>query len=240
MAKKKVADEAEKSLEWLLDRYKHRCDNQKYNIGDEVHTPMYRCKGGIILECLYKTFYKVEFTYPESVKYSNDKRDVTRIKWFSCYDLYPIGNKKHNFTRANSWKDQLWISSNKKELEFFIRMYTDGHLDLNPKYQRDLVWTLKQKQSLIESIFELKNTGSLTLIRDENYNYEILDGKQRLSTVFDFMMDKFKYKGVLFSELDRMDRSTIESHSFQYSQIEANTDLTTEEKVELFIDFNTR
>jgi len=72
-------------------------------------------------------------------------------------------------------------------------------------YQRDFCWTLKQKQNLIESIYNDINCGQI-LIRKREWNElevmanngetelsfnDIVDGKQRLNTFNEFINNKF-------------------------------------------------
>lgn len=65
--------------------------------------------------------------------------------------------------------------------------------------QRPFVWTLEQKQELIISILKGVSINSITVIQykdDTPENKErpllkIIDGKQRLSTLIDFVQDKF-------------------------------------------------
>lgn len=231
----------DKDLVAIQKEITHRQQHQKYNIGDKVNTSMAGCLGGVILECSDKTFYRVEVRYVTTKPYSTDKVIVKTTGWFVEFALRPFNDSvTKEFTRDGSWKDGLYINSSKKRVEHFHHMKLKGYLDLNPDYQRYLVWTEEQKEDLLTSIFQLKNTGILTIIRDCKMDYEVLDGKQRLSTLFDFMEDKFRYKGKLFSELSLIDRTTVECTQLQYAQIESSKDLTTAEKVELFIDFNTK
>lgn len=63
--------------------------------------------------------------------------------------------------------------------------------------QRDLVWTLQQKRELIWSLLIDRHIPHLALINcysKTNANedvYLVIDGKQRLTTMFDFVDDKF-------------------------------------------------
>lgn len=71
-------------------------------------------------------------------------------------------------------------------------------------YQRDFVWTLQDKQLLIESIYNNLEIGKI-LVRRRSYNWvkkrveegkeaaftDIVDGKQRCSTILDFLQNKF-------------------------------------------------
>lgn len=66
---------------------------------------------------------------------------------------------------------------------------------LEPSYQRSLVWNKERKDSFIESLFMNLHIPPIYLaeVRDEgNTRYEVVDGKQRLNTIYDFCKSKFK------------------------------------------------
>jgi len=81
-------------------------------------------------------------------------------------------------------------------------------LDLNPPYQRDRIWTEAQKSKYVEHILR-KGLGGRNIIvnyPDWNKNYEVgtmevVDGKQRLTTLIDFFEDKVEIFGYRFSEI---------------------------------------
>lgn len=70
-------------------------------------------------------------------------------------------------------------------------MNSKGKLLLNPEYQRESVWALSQKQLLIDSLFHQIDIPKLYFRETEKdgYQYEVVDGQQRLRTVFEFMED---------------------------------------------------
>lgn len=96
----------------------------------------------------------------------------------------------------------------------------------NKNLQRDFVWTLEQKQSLIMSFFKGIRIPRLSLINfndDSDSRFlktilKIIDGKQRLSTFLDFYNNKFPivvngyeyYKNELSNEMQR----TIDFYQF--------------------------
>lgn len=64
-----------------------------------------------------------------------------------------------------------------------------GHLNLEPGFQRQSVWTLTDRRKLIQSILEGYPVPSIFLYRREQNGvpvYDVLDGKQRLETIFMF------------------------------------------------------
>lgn len=132
-------------------------------------------------------------------------------------------------------------------LSYMYKEYLTGDLNLSPSYQRGLVWTLEQKQSYIMALFEEKATISPTIIlnwtiyRDGCGRFEVVDGVQRLSTVFDFMENKFCLSdGTYFKDLPSGDHSFFVRQYVRYTRIEklGRTDLTINEKIQLFLEIN--
>jgi uncharacterized protein with ParB-like and HNH nuclease domain len=77
----------------------------------------------------------------------------------------------------------------------------NGHLNLEPGFQRKSVWTLRDRRKLIESVLDGLPVPSIFLYsREENGMpiYDVLDGKQRLETIFMFSkVPPFKKNGFL-------------------------------------------
>lgn len=68
-----------------------------------------------------------------------------------------------------------------------ISMYENDEIILRPEYQKNRHWTLEQKSRLIESILIGLPLPSFFMAQDENGKWEVVDGMQRLSTIFDFV-----------------------------------------------------
>lgn len=66
-------------------------------------------------------------------------------------------------------------------------MYERGEIVLRPEYQRYFRWSEEQKSKLIESILIGLPLPSVFVSQDKDGNWEVVDGMQRLSTIFDFM-----------------------------------------------------
>lgn len=107
-------------------------------------------------------------------------------------------------------------------------------------YQRDYVWSLEDKQKLIHSIYNGIDLGSI-LVRKRSYSEveqmakngekelafaDIVDGKQRLLTIWDFMNDKFADKdGVVFSEFSKRAKRNFTDHQLlKYAEMERVSD----------------
>jgi Protein of unknown function DUF262 len=75
-------------------------------------------------------------------------------------------------------------------------MYTwfaENRLQVNRRYQRKLVWTLEEKQRLIESILKKFPVPAILIAERENIpgTYEIIDGLQRLHAIMSFIEQGF-------------------------------------------------
>lgn len=64
---------------------------------------------------------------------------------------------------------------------------------LNPGYQREAVWTRSQKQLLIDSLLNDIDIPKLYFraVSKDTYQYEVVDGQQRLRSIFEFFSDSF-------------------------------------------------
>ena len=69
-------------------------------------------------------------------------------------------------------------------------LYDRGHLNLEPGFQRQSVWSDRDRAKLIESILRNYPLPAIFLYRreeDGNLMYDVIDGKQRLESIFMFI-----------------------------------------------------
>ncbi|WP_280668318.1 DUF262 domain-containing protein [Kitasatospora sp. MAP12-44] len=82
------------------------------------------------------------------------------------------------------------------------RLFRDDALLVNRRYQRKLVWSVSEKQLLIDSILDGYPIPLILLAeRPEIHGsgkYEIIDGMQRLDAIFSFIEQKYDYSGMHF------------------------------------------
>jgi hypothetical protein len=118
----------------------------------------------------------------------------------------------------------------------------------NPEYQRTLVWTLKQKQDYINNLFngmaEIRPT-ILLYYEDKKDIYEVLDGKQRLTTLFQFIDNEFAIivdgEEVYFNDLIDTDKKFILNHNVYWTRImsfKVLEPIALEDKLTLFLEKN--
>ena len=114
------------------------------------------------------------------------------------------GNNDNNFDNSN------YSQYNEGEL----KNKTIGGINFNPfifdkdkkkqYYQRGFIWNLEQKQLLIDSIYNHIEIGKFLLKRrswqdilnqlsdnDHAYDYDCVDGKQRLLSIMEFLQNKY-------------------------------------------------
>lgn len=90
---------------------------------------------------------------------------------------------------------------------------------LNPEYQRESVWTLSQKQLFIDSLLLEIDIPKLYFraIDKDTYEYEVVDGQQRLRAISDYFQDEFRMP----PDADDVEGETVKDRSFS----ELHTDL---------------
>ncbi|MFJ6931092.1 DUF262 domain-containing protein [Streptomyces nigra] len=90
-------------------------------------------------------------------------------------------------------------------------LVADSFIDLQPEYQRRDRWDLTRKSRLIESFLLNIPIPPIFLNEDEYGQYSIIDGKQRIGAVIEFLQDGYPLKGLdvfyeangkMFSQLD--------------------------------------
>lgn len=68
-----------------------------------------------------------------------------------------------------------------------INLYKDGEMDIHPEFQRVFRWSEYQKTKLIESIMLNIPIPSIFVSQNEDGVWDVIDGVQRLSTIFQFV-----------------------------------------------------
>ena len=68
-----------------------------------------------------------------------------------------------------------------------INLYRDGELDIHPEFQRFYRWSGEQKSRLVESILLGIPIPSLFVSQREDGVWDVIDGLQRLSTIFELV-----------------------------------------------------
>lgn len=96
---------------------------------------------------------------------------------------------------------------NQSNQDFTIRMLCDLQEKINPdaEIQRGLVWSEAQQRLLIDSLlrgYDIPKLYFRKLDAEAGFQYEVVDGKQRLNAMWRFLNDEFRLpRGGEFGEL---------------------------------------
>ena len=97
-----------------------------------------------------------------------------------------------------------------KSISELYELYKNGRLILQPFFQRNLVWTEKAKSRFIESILLKLPIAEIYLYQISSDELSVIDGQQRLSTIFNFIDKKF-----ILKDLEKI--TDIESQDIEFS-----------------------
>lgn len=155
-------------------------------------------------------------------------------------------------------KGETYKKTSYKMNGYVIPEYTDNPYVIDKEgnkvfYQRDYVWSLKDEQLFIESIYNGLDCGKI-ILRKHSWEYledkankndleslafsDIVDGKQRIHTLKRFINDEFKdLYGFYYSDLsDKAKGYFMDSRSITYLRMgEASTD---EDVIQTFLMVN--
>lgn len=83
------------------------------------------------------------------------------------------------------------LASQPTSIQSLYGWYSENRLFVNRRYQRKLVWTLLEKQRLIESLMKKYPIPAVLIAEREDGSYEIIDGLQRLHAIVSFIEGSF-------------------------------------------------
>ena len=184
-----------------------------------------------------KKFYKLKL-----IQHAGVKRHKT-CEYAESYQIteWYFVRKYHENQTVIVGEDDTRLNYSQRALTDIIgKMFYFG-VDMNPEYQRELVWTDADKVLLIDSVYNHVDIGKFVFVHlqfDANGpTYEILDGKQRVTALMEFYTDQFRYKGLTFSEMSDRDQSHFENFYVSIAELNMPKDKNTLYKY--FIKLNT-
>lgn len=92
-------------------------------------------------------------------------------------------------------------------------LHEDERLNLNPSWQRDGVWPATRKPALIESLINGIPIPEITLWLRPDGVHDVVDGKQRLSAILEYMDGEFKANDDFYDDLTREEVDTLDNTS---------------------------
>lgn len=217
MAKKtKIPEPTPNSEPSLLLKTKYISEpTVHYKVGDRVQYGL--IKKSIVSKILHGGKVLILDEVVTEHNYGNpfDRNRQTAVAWHEVvpYEDVEKANQEEPICNPNIYP----LNFSQRDVESLINLkYLQG-VDFNPDYQRDLVWNLADKESLIESIFNYVDIGKFVFFKREFSTdrelYEIIDGKQRLTTLIEFYENRFKWRGKFYRQLCSLDRTHFNGYA---------------------------
>lgn len=139
----------------------------------------------------------------------------------------PNDKVKHEFESLVDKYGMQQVDGALHEVIFIGLKYEDEYIV--PEYQRDLVWTFKQKQDLIVSVLIDNPIGDFVFKENRldggaTFHYSVIDGQQRINALREFVTNQFPMEdGRYFSDLLFWDqRRLFEKRVIYYTVPEAS------------------
>ena len=105
--------------------------------------------------------------------------------------------------RFDQSQNDLVIQASDFSLQGLKEMVDNEIIDLSPRYQRRERWEIQRQSELIESFLLNVPVPPIYLAEEEYGIYSIIDGKQRITAVADYLNNAFELKGLLaFPEIN--------------------------------------
>jgi hypothetical protein len=109
-----------------------------------------------------------------------------------------------------------------------------GILNIRPKYQREFVYKDKQRDSVIETVQKNFPLNVMYWVKNENDNYEVLDGQQRTISICEYVSGSFSLKSMYFNNLTDVEQNQILDYKLMIYFCEGND----KEKLDWFKTIN--
>ncbi|HGZ6487344.1 TPA: DUF262 domain-containing protein [Vibrio parahaemolyticus] len=121
--------------------------------------------------------------------------------------------------------EKIRITTKHFSLREVVEQIQDGDIDLSPDFQREYVWSDKQKTRLVESVLLGIPLPAFYFNQELDGSYQIVDGVQRLSTISAFMRGNHNLNATHLEYLKDyrnkkfVDLGTLEARRFRSTQI---------------------
>lgn len=113
-------------------------------------------------------------------------------------------------TRFEGAQNRLVLQAADLSLATVAEMVESNAIDVRPEFQRRERWDNTKRSALIESFLLNIPVPPIYLAEDEYGSYSVIDGKQRLSAITEFMNDRLFLTSLeRFSELERYTFSAL-------------------------------
>ena len=129
------------------------------------------------------------------------------------------------------------LDSQPKSIQSIYTWFSENKLFVNRRYQRKLVWTLDEKQKLVESVLKKYPIPAILLAERDTGEYEIIDGLQRLHTLMSFIETGFATLDSEYFDITGFPTAKLRANEGLFSPTEGNG-LITQREVSTFLDYS--
>jgi hemin uptake protein HemP len=180
--------------------------------------------------------YRLEFTRTGK----NERRHPiatreTRCSWWFDVKKMDFSNEDADELFAPYLPGQISTTA----VESLISMMAHNGVVCDPRYQRGYVWSIDDQRNLIDSMFNRVAIGSfifsrhagyhhkddsvetvkyinldgdeVEILRRKDYTSAVIDGQQRMTTIWRFMTNQFTYRGRYWRDLNFRDQVEFKS-----------------------------
>ena len=136
--------------------------------------------------------------------------------------------------------DRRQLRANRQTIAWFKDLQRRDLIDIDPIYQRRSVWSNRYREDFVETVLLGYPAPSIFLYsetdEDGTTRYAVVDGKQRLTTVFEFADDAFptrdsapvalaeNQQGKYFKDLAREDKDVFWAYEFTVEYVQSTTE----------------
>ena len=144
-------------------------------------------------------------------------------------------SKTHNrLDDPEPWDpEKIRVHTKHYSLRQLMEMVVEGDIDLAPDFQRQYVWKPKQRSALIESLLLGIPLPSFYFNEDASARLQVVDGVQRLTTIYRYLIEKsfslgkvtylHDLEGQSFDDLSPLFRRRLNSAQFVAHVIDPQT-----------------
>jgi hypothetical protein len=130
------------------------------------------------------------------------------------------------------------LASQPTSIQSVYAWYREDKLFVNRRYQRKLVWTLHEKQKLVESILKKYPVPAILIAEREEApgTYEIIDGLQRLHAIVSFIETSFPDLDQRYFDLQHFPTAKSRADEGRFNPIDSE-ELLSQREVSTLLDY---
>ncbi|MCC9155648.1 DUF262 domain-containing protein [Streptomyces parvulus] len=106
------------------------------------------------------------------------------------------GSEKQIVRKFEQAQDALVLQASDLSLETIATMVDSSAIDVGPQFQRRDRWDVSRQSALIESFLLNIPVPPVYLAEEEFGSYSVIDGKQRITAIRDFMRNQYALAGL--------------------------------------------